>query len=286
MVLTFETALGFVQSSEVSQGDTPPGVDWQRTDLRKFEAAYSADFGTVTLGQGSMATDGAAELDASGTTIAGYSSIPDVAGAFRFRQGDGSLSDVSIASAFRNLDGSRRFRLRYDTPKYAGVSVAAAYGQDILSENNDTDFYDIALRWSGDQGDFGMAAAVGYSWAEDDSTTEALVGSFSAEHKPTGINLAVAGGSDPDGGSYGYVKAGWRADLIVQGSTNFSLDFYSGSDFGTDGSSSEAFGVSAVQVFDDLGLEVYLGYRAYSYDDDDASYDDASSILFGGRYRF
>lgn len=286
LVMTFETALGFVQSSEVSQGNTPPALDWQRTDLRKFEAAYSADFGTLTFGQGSMATDGVAELDSSGTTIAGYSAVSDVAGAFLFREDAGALSGITIANSFKNLDGSRRFRLRYDTPKYSGASIAVAYGQDILSENNDTDYFDIALRWAGDQGDFGMAAAIGYAWAVDDTTTESLMGSFSMLHGPTGLNLAVAGGSDPDGGSYGYVKAGWKADLIAQGATNLSLDYYSGSEFGSDSASSEAWGVSAVQVFDDLDLEVYLGYRAYTYDDDTGSYDDASSILFGARYRF
>jgi hypothetical protein len=286
LVLTFETALGLVQTSEVSQGNTPPGLDWQRTDLRKFEAAYSADFGTLSLGQGSMATDGAAELDVSGTTIAGYSAISDVAGAFRFREDAGPLSDVTVASAFKNLDGSRRFRIRYDTPKYSGASLAVAYGQDVLSENNDTDYYDIALRWAGEQGDYAMAAAVGYTWAEDDSTAEAMLGSFSVLHNPTGLNLAVSAGSDPDGGSYGYIKGGWKAELIAQGATNFSVDYYSGSDFGTDDSSSEAFGLSAVQVIDDLDLEVYLGYRAYTYDDDAGSYEDASSVLFGARYRF
>jgi hypothetical protein len=286
LVVTFETALGFVQSSEVSQSDTPPALDWQRTDLRKFEAAYSSDFGTLSLGQGSMATDGAAELDVSGTTIAGYSAISDVAGAFRFREDAGPLSDVTVSSAFKNLDGSRRFRIRYDTPKYSGASLAIAYGQDVLSDSNDTDYYDIALRWSGERGDYEMAAAAGYSWAEDGSTTEALLGSFSMLHSPTGLNLAVSAGSDPDGGSYGYVKGGWKAELIAQGATNVSIDYYSGSDFGTDGSSAEAWGVSAVQVIDDLDLEVYLGYRAYTYDDDAGSYEDASSVLFGARYRF
>jgi predicted porin len=94
LTLTFETSLGLVQTSEISNGDIPKWIDWQRTDLRLFEAAWSANFGTVTFGQGPMVTDKIAELDASGTAIAGYSAVSDVAGGFFFRGDDGILSEV------------------------------------------------------------------------------------------------------------------------------------------------------------------------------------------------
>lgn len=285
LTLTFETALGFVQSSEVSQGDTPPALAWERTDLRKFEAAYSAGFGKLSIGQGSMASDGVATLDVSGTGIASTVTVSDVAGAFRFREDNGVLSDVTVGKAFKDYDGGRRFRVRYDTPKFSGFSVAMAYGQNILAEDDETDYYDIGLTWSGTQGEFELAAAVGYAWDDGEETTERYAGSFSMLHTPTGLNLSLSAGADPDGGSYGYAKAGWKGDLIAPGPTAFSIDYYDGSDIATDGSSSEAFGLSAVQNFTDMDLEIYLGYRAYSYDDA-ASYQDADSFLFGARYKF
>lgn len=58
-----------------------------------------------------------------------------------------------------------------------------------------------------------------------------------------------------------------------------------GRDLATESSSSEAFGLSAVQTFTDMDMEVYLGYRAYSYDDA-ASDQGADSFLFGARYKF
>lgn len=285
LVLTFETSLGFVQTSEVSQNDTPPALAWERTDLRKFEAAYSGEFGKLSIGQGSMATDGVATLDASGTGIVGSVTVPDTAGAFAFREDSGHLSGVTVSKAYKDFDGGRRFRIRYDTPKYGGVSIAMAYGQNILTEDDETDYYDIGLTWSGTQGDLELAAAVGYAWDDGDETTKRYAGSFSMQHTPTGLNLSLSAGADPDAGSYGYVKAGWKGDLIVPGPTALSIDFYDGNDIAVDNSSSEAFGLSAVQTFTDMDLEVYLGYRAYSYDDS-TSYQDADSFLFGARYKF
>lgn len=289
LTLTFETALGLVQTSEISTGDIPDWIDWQRTDLRKFEAAYEGSFGTVSFGQGSMASDGTATLDASETGIAGTVAIPDVAGSFAFRADDGTLTNVTISNAFSDFDGSRRFRLRYDTPAFSGVSVAVAYGKNVLSEDDQTDYYDIGLRWSGETGDFALAAAAGYAWAEPEQgdTAEQYAASVSLLHNPTGLNFALAGGADPDGGSYGYVKGGWTGDLWAVGATAFSADYYSGQDFVTDGSASQAVGVTAVQNFDEANLQVYLGWRSYAYDDDTGlSYQDAQSVLAGARVRF
>ena len=285
LTLTFETALGFVQTSEVSQGDTPPALAWERTDLRKFEAAYAAEFGKLSLGQGSMASDGVATLDVSGTGIVGSVTVADVAGAFKFREEGGALSSVTVGKAFKDYDGGRRFRIRYDTPKFSGFSVAVAYGQNILAEDDDTDYYDIGLTWSGTQGDMELAAAVGYAWDDGETNSERYAGSFSMLHTPTGLNLSLSAGADPDAGSYGYVKAGWKGDLIAQGPTAFSIDYYDGSDIANDDSSSEAFGLSAVQTFTEIDLEVYMGYRAYSYNDT-AAYQDADSFLLGARYKF
>lgn len=289
LTLTFETALGLVQTSEISNDDIPDWIDWQRTDLRKFEAAWSGNFGIVTVGQGSMASDGLAELDASGTTITSYSSIADVSGGFFFRDGSGALSTVTIGDAFKNLDGNRRFRLRYETPEFSGFKVAAAYGRNILAEDDESDNYDVGLRWSRELTDFSLAAAAGYSWVSPEvgDTAGQFAGSATLLHNPTGLNLAIAAGDAEDAGNYGYIKGGWIAKLLDVGTTAFSVDYYSGQDFETDGSNSHAWGVSVVQNFDDAGYQIYLGWRNYDYDDDTGStYQDAQSLLIGARVRF
>lgn len=159
------------------------------------------------------------------------------------------------------------------------------YGRNILSENDDRDYYDIGLVWSGTAGAFELAAATGYAWEEDNVTNERYAGSVSMLHSPTGLNLNLVAGGDPNGGTYGYAKVGWKGDLIATGPSAFSIDYYDGNDIAEDDSSSRAFGLSVVQTITEMDMEVYFGYRGYSYDDA-ASYQDADSFLLGARYTF
>jgi hypothetical protein len=284
----FETALGIKNTAETSQTEDADWIDWQRTDIRKLEVVSSGDFGAVWAGQGSMATDGVAEVDASGTTLAGYSNLPDTAGGFFFRDG-AALSGVTAGSVFRNFDGTRKFRLRYDTPDYAGFVISAAAGNDVLNESDSANYYDAALRYGYEDDSVILDAAVGYSWKDDGGDmTEQAMASASAVHVPTGLNLTIAAGEQmSDEGRYLYAKLGWKGDIFSVGGTAVSADIYNGSDFGVDGSTSESWGLEAVQQFADYGLETYLGYRVYAYGDvPGADFQDLSAVLFGARWRF
>jgi hypothetical protein len=284
----FETSLGVESTSETNQVDDPPWLDWLRTDIRKLEVVYSGDFGAVWAGQGSMATDGASEVDNSGTSVVGYSSLSDTAGSFIFRDG-AALSSTTIGDVFKNFDGTRRFRLRYDTPDLSGFVVSAAAGYDVLSETDDADYYDTALRYGYKDDTFSFNAAIGYSFKDDQGkTTEQVMASASATHVPTGLNLTVATGEQQsDGGQYLYTKIGWGGDVVGFGKTSVSADLYSGSDFSVLGSESSSWGVQAVQQFAEQGLEAYLGYREYAYDGvPSVDYQDIGTVLFGARWKF
>jgi hypothetical protein len=285
----FEAGLGLEGTADTTQDDDLDWIDWQRTDIRKFEVVYSAGFGALWLGQGSMATDGVAEIDNSGTSVAGYVNLPDTASSFQFRDGDGELSGTTIGDVFKDFDGGRRFRIRYDTPAVSGFVVSAAYGQDVLADDDDADYYDAALRYDFENGFVGIDAGLGYAWKdEDDDTTEQFITSGSFTHLPTGLNLTLAAGdSQDDDASYGYIKLGWLGDLVSYGQSAVSADYYDGSDFETSGADSTSWGLQAVQTFDDVNLEAYLGFRAFSYKDDaDADYQDVTALLVGARWRF
>jgi hypothetical protein len=284
----FETGLGIKNTAETSQTGDADWIDWQRTDIRKLEVVSSGDFGAIWVGQGSMATDGAAEIDNSGTSVVGYVNLADTAGAFLFRDGD-DLSGVSIGSAFKDFDGPRRFRLRYDTPEYSGFVLSGAVGNEVLSETDEATYYDLALRYGLENDTVSLDAGIGYLWKDDDGeTTEQAMASVSATHLPTGVNVTAAVGEEVSGmGQYVYAKVGWNGEILPYGATALSADIYNGSDLGTDGSNSDSWGVQAVQRFDDYGLETYLGYRVYSYEDDSAAdYEDLSAVLFGARWKF
>lgn len=62
---------------------------------------------------------------------------------------------------------------------------------------------------------------------------------------------------------------------------------YVGTDFVSDGATSDSWGIYAQQNFDDLKLEAYIGWRMYSYDENLAGeYLDANSLLIGVRRKF
>jgi hypothetical protein len=285
----FETGLGLRSSALVWQDFTPEWIDWQRTALRWFEVAGDTKYGTVSFGQGSTASDGTAGLDDSFTFHAGATDSSDGFGSFRFRDSNGQLTSVTIGQVNNSFDGARRFRARYDTPVVGGVMLSTSYGKNVLVEEDNTDYYDIAGRWTGDIGDFAVRAAASYQWLDnpDADDTRRLAGSATVVHTPTGLNLALSAGRQIDGASYVWGRAGWRNEVFTVGATSLSVDYYNGRDFITDGAKTENYGVYAVQTFDDQSIDVYAGLRKFTYSDEQGvTYQDAYGVLAGVRFFF
>jgi hypothetical protein len=285
----FETGLTMRNSSLVSQTQTPDWGDWERTLLRWFEVAYDADFGTFSLGQGATAANGTAGLDDSFTFIAGAADATDGFASFRFRDSAGDLTNVTVGQVNSSLDPSRRFRLRYDTPVFNGVMLSASYGQNVLVSADENDYWEVAARWTGDLGDLAVRSAIGYLWIEppEGDTTERLSGSVSLVHEPTGLNFALSAGTEDGGPSYYWMRAGWQTDALAAGTTSVSIDYYDGSDFLSDGAKTENWGVYAVQDIDALSMNVYAGWREFTYSDrSGTSYQDADGLLVGLRWAF
>jgi hypothetical protein len=283
----FETALGLGSTSAFGQGTSPDNIDWDRTDIRKIDVSFASNtFGTISLGQGSMATDGVAFNDGTGTGLVSDAAIGDFAGGFQFTTTGGALSGIEIGDAFGTFDGGRKGRVRYDSPSFNGFTISAAYGTEILKSGNDDDFYDIAVRHKGEFGDFEVNSALGMSWTESGgTTTDAVLASVGVSHA-SGFSAALASGDQDGGANYVYAKLGYSADLISAGTTYFSIDLFEGDDFNTAGSESSSWGVGVVQKLNKYNTELYAGYREYSYEDGANTYNDASSIVFGTRLKF
>lgn len=282
----FETAIGLTGSSSITRTDNDLDLEYRRRELRKFEIIYqTARIGTFSFGQGSIATDGSAEADFSGTSVIAYSSLQDQAGAQEFRLAGGGASGVTVGNAFSAFDGGRRFRVRYDTPTYRGVGFAVSAGQEVLASGNDDEFYDFGLTYNREFGAFKVAGRLGYSIR--DSAEELLLGSAAMLHEPTGLSLAVASGRRQQGDdTYLYVKAGLQRDWVDFGRTYLSLDYYRGDDFQIAGSESTSVGIAAVQKVDRYGLEIFASYRTYAFDAGGAASEDLNVTFVGARWKF
>ena len=248
----------------------------------------SERLGKVWVGQGSMASDSSAEVDLSGTSVVGYSLVADMAGGPFFREGDDVLSSVHVEDAFTNFDGlSRKLRVRYDTPSFAGFSLATSVGTQVVPDDTGITVWDVAARYDNTLEDFQVAGAVAFSKPDNDESL--FDGSISVLHEPTGLSLTLAAAySDEEivDGRYGYLKLGYQTDFFETGKTAFSVDAYFGKDIAGDATESRSFGAQVVQHLDYLQTELYLGARSYAYEEATADFDDSFAVLAGARVKF
>lgn len=274
-------------TADVTQDDPNPDGENFLSE-RKLEAYIAgANFGRLTFGQGDTASNGASEVDLSGTGVVGYSGVGDSAGGIQFTDA-GVLSGTSVNDAFTNLDGlSRRDRVRYDTPSFGGLTLSTSVG---AGNGGDGTFYDVAARYAGDFGGIKLDSAVAYAVTEADD--EIINGSVSILSKDTGFSLTLAGGNQEfDAGgedvTFGYVKAGYQTDSLTSlGNTAFAVDYAMNENaLGLDDEST-SYGFQAVQNINAVGTDLYLGVRNYELDQPGQDFDDVLAVLAGVRIKF
>jgi hypothetical protein len=240
---------------------------------------FRGGWGTLRLGQGDGAANGAAEVDLSGTTVAHYASTPDVGGAFEYRTG-GVFSGTSIGATLSNQDFESRYdRLLYQSPSFSGFMAEVSLG------NKETDIVEVALRYSGKMAFGTLAGALGYSNEEaapggiDDET---VGGSISWLHG-SGFNLTFAHTTrDLPGrdGKFSYLKAGYKT-----GQHAFSLDYGMGDDQAIAGDEAKMYGIG--YVFTPIAwAEIFGLFKVHSLDRSAASVDDIQFFMVGSRIKF
>lgn len=268
-------------------------LDFNSQDLRKFELVLThPTLGKIAVGQGSMATDNIAEVDYSGTTVAAYSNVAQVAAAQFLRREDGTLSAFQVGSFIDNFDGdsvrgsyedgTRKMRVRYDTPNYEGFVLSMALGNEAFRDEGEVNA-DVSVTHEADLGDVRVASGIGYRWQTD---TQILSGSASVFHEPTGVSLTGAFGYETDGGEYDYLKLGLRRQIWAIGDTAVSVDWYQSKDISVSGSSAKSLGLAFVQSFDKAGLQGYALVRRYKFDLPTVSFQDGLAVMTGLRWAF
>ena len=163
-------------------GDATNDDYYSGLDIRKVEAYLKSGFGKISLGQGSTATDGTAEVDLSGTTVALFSNITATAGGFEFKKGS-TASGLTVKDTRSNYDGlGRTERVRYDSPTFVGVTGSASISNGGAA--------DLAVRYAADF--FGnLEAALGYASNIREEDYTQISGSVSYL-LPFGLNFTVA----------------------------------------------------------------------------------------------
>ena len=309
-----------IQDAASNQVDNDTDVDDPADEiLIRYSNVYieSEKFGRITLGQGSTAADGVAEV-VLGNSLRNSDIHHGNDFLVRFTNGGGSTG-LRLDQFVSNLDSSRDDVIRYDSPSIYGFILSASWG--------DNDYADIALRFKKEWNSVRVAAAVAYQWdGSGDNTTfvdsasgtapaqvslfadaEVLLGSISVMHIPTGIYAAAAAGQlEVEKGlhtdaNYWYAQLGIEKKFLPYGSTTVYAEYgqyndmaavFDG-DLATDVAESEAtrWGFGVVQKFDSAALEIYAQAAFWSFDaslNNGASQDleDISTLLIGSRIKF
>lgn len=294
-------------SSDVSQVDTRGTREIQLGELSLW--IKNERLGEISIGKTSAkgSSGGANELDLSGTEAASYVGIADIGGGFLLRRADlrspRGLLGVSWDDLIDSLDEPDGNVIAYDSPELYGVSVSAFWGAD--------DIWNVAAGTKESiGGQFEIAAAIAYNenlqgQLDDLPDHKTVSGSISVLHTPSGLSLTYASGwraymqpvqlndgttATPGGPSFGYLKAGWRTNLIPLGDTATYAEYGRFRDFlseGADagkveglgglapgtactsagvacfvsGSDASIWGLGVVQFVDNANAQVYLGYR-------------------------
>ncbi len=275
-------------SSDVSQLNTTNATS-DNFKLRWAEISFKHDaYGKLSLGKGDSASNNTAEIDLSGTAVATYAAIPDMAGSSLWYQGaTDTLSSRKIKNVYNDFDGlSRTDRVRYDTPSFAGFQASASASSG--------DAFDGSLWYNRDFN--GTKVAAGFGAANPGDIMPGVDVNYSTSASilfPMGFNATLSYGyqdlSDDshDNPSNWWGKLGYRTTFYQGSSTAFSVDYGETADLQNNGDKAKVFSLAAVHNIEDWGTEFYAVWRTHQLDTDSSTdYDDINVFMTGARLKF
>lgn len=261
----------------------------------------SKDLGKISVGRQAQAAKSAVMFtDLSGTQIIDNYTFLAGFPQFIIRSG-GDLNPASLtwgqlgycysqaAPIGGDCNGIVMNGVRYDTPVWNGLSAAASWGEN--------DFWEVALRYSGEFSGLKVALGAGYSENRDESvgvlpafsrkaTSYVQAGGY-VQHLATGLFVHGAYGHEdnsdtrigalgviPPNSDHWYIKSGIRQNWTGLGATIVYGDFAEYEDqvgpaalaLGVRSSTLTRYGGGIAQELDAAAMTVYIKYQHYDAD--------------------
>lgn len=228
--------------------------------------------GRITLGQASTATDGIAHIVLANT-------FSD-SGAFQ----NGIYAN--FGGDYTDFDGGRGDIIRYDSRSIAGFILSASWSDDLNTDEDGDEFWDVTLRYSAEYNAIRVAAGIGYSEEENTdgagNDKEIFQGSVSIMHIPSGLFASFSAGDQEEGNvdsDYWYVNAGLEKRWLPYGKTTVFGEYGEYDDLEDD----TMFGFGLTQSFDAAALDLYAQYRNVEEDQGDAEFE---TFVLGATIKF
>ena len=270
------------------QGDAAGGAVLDERHI-EFQIT-SKSLGKIYMGQGISGSESISEQDLSGTGVLSLNGNGELMGGGEtFQSNNADAGFGTVGANLNNLDGlGRRDRIRYDTPKFAGLQVTMSHGNQ--------DSHDVALRYGASFGGVKVKAAIGYANQGNSAagTDISLVAGSASILLPIGLSLTVGAGEQDDDTagsfrddtSWSYAKVGYKFKTGI-GQTRLFVDLSYNEDVAAANREAAYWGVGVVQVVEPLGAELYLGYRNFQLDVQGAADpDDVDQVAAGARFKF
>lgn len=293
-------------SSLVSNENGLGQKGWGLSVENSYWFIQSDTLGKLSVGKQSLAADNAALLTDFSGTLFPANNVTFDGGFLRIVQNGVATGNRWLNVGFwcehagigigNDCAGSRLNGVRYDTPTFAGFTLGASWGED--------DYWDIALRYSGEFSGFKLAFATAYS----ESTDTDLLGTGAATNDNQyfqigGMVKHLASGLWVHG-TYGlntvdnvpnhpphqdiegwYIKAGWTTKFTTLGNTHFYGEYGGNKDafrndqacgsaagdgciFGAQVASSDStrWGLGVVQEIDAAAMSLWAKWRHHELD--------------------
>ncbi|MSO73856.1 MAG: porin [Alphaproteobacteria bacterium] len=285
---TIEVELNSNRSSSVTmRQETENNAGASLTERKSELFLESKSFGKLSLGQGSVATDGVSETDLSGTSVIAFSSLgTDMGAALLFRlKGTPTSLGRTVSTLFDNFDASRLDRVRYDTPDVMGFVASASYA--------DADINDYALRFNKEVSGYKVAAAIGYDDSTNQVTGLKTVNGSAGIKAPFGTSLQggyaersfeTVGRNDAE---FWYAKIGHEISALLPfGATTFSIDHAETTDQALNNSEGNWWNFAAVQNIKKAATELYFNVGRYNVDIPNIATDNIWIAGVGARVKF
>lgn len=288
-------------SDKVTINETASDSSQNAFQERKLEVYFeSKSLGKLWLGQGDTASNETSEFDLSLTKVATYSEIGALGRSLKWRLANGGTiaNGLTLGSVTNNFDGlSRDDRVRYDTPSLAGFKLSASAAT--------AETYDVALTYTGDLGFAKVAGGVAYADFGKTSTStlwdSQINGSLSLLFK-FGLSLTGTVGTrmfadntardlsgDDEPINY-WGKVGYEFAALPAGKTAVSVEYGMTNDFAAKDDEFTVYGASLVQEIKSASTELFLTYRNYQLDRNNAIYgadpEDIFVVMGGARVKF
>ena len=279
--------------------DAPGNGDFQTFRERHVNVYFSGDFGKLTMGQASDATDGAAFADLNNAWFT-VENFPDFGGGIDFRTAAGASTLISAAAVQPSFDGGRRDTLRYDTPAIGPLSAAVSHSTDSrvdamvkLAGSVAGGAYDLRGGWN-NTGDGLWVVSGSFKFAQGTSITGAW-----GQQSFDDVVLAGTTFRTPDA-EYFYIKLGhdWGNNSVAAhykssedtaaGTGNCTGGSTVGTTLTLDACGGTAWAVGFSHSMPGPKVDLYAGYQFFELDDTlpNVAAEDVSVFVVGSRIKF